>query len=562
MNHENHPEELKKRPEFELFLAEISAEFINLPCDRVDEKIEAGLRRMVEFMGADRSTLGEFLLDGSEFHVIHSYAVPGIEPIPRARMDHLFPWAKEKIIRGEIISFSNLDELPGEAEPDKQTLLKLKQKSNIIIPIAVGKSIRYALAIGTIRSERVWPEELIPRLRLLGEIFANALARKQAEEKIAASEEAFASIFENAPVAMLLLDRARRVHKINRQAGKIFAITEEPPIGRRFGEAVRCIHHLDDPDGCGFGDFCRNSCAVRRIVEEAYETGRARHQVEAVITSGAGSEERELFFLVSASFVNRPGDRELLVCVEDVTRRREAENRSLELREELFHVTRSSSMGELAAALAHEIKQPLTAILSNARAAARFLSPDNQDLDEVKEALSDIANDSSRADRIILRLREMMRKGRVERVSLDINNIIEDLLTVVHGEADRQGASIRLELGDELPSVPADRIQIQQVILNLVLNSLDAGGREVVVHTMEGDSGTIRVEVRDDGTGIVEDDPDRVFAPYLTTKEGGMGMGLAISRTIINAHGGTIRAENNPGGGATVYFLLPCGNKK
>ena len=562
MNSKNNSEGPQKYPEFETLLAEISAEFINLPSDLVDEKIEDVLRRMVDFMGADRSTLGEFLPDGSEFHVIHSYAVPGIEPVPRDRMDHLFPWAKEKILRGEIISFSNLDELPAEAEKDKQTLIGLQQKSNIILPIAIGKSIRYALAIGTIRSKWVWTEEHIPRLRLLGEIFANALIRKRNEEKIRASEASFSSIFENAPVAMMLLNRDRHIHQMNRKAGEVFSLTDLPSKEISFGEAVRCIHHLDDPDGCGFGDFCRTSCALRRIVEETYETGQSRYQVEANLTRGDGIEECGLFFLVSAVFIDRPGGRELLVSIEDITKRRQAERRSLKLRDELFHVTRRSSMGELAASLAHEIKQPLTAILSNARAAERFLSPDNQDLDEVKGALSDIAEDSSRADQILLRLREMMRKSSVKLVPLRVNSIIEEVITVLQGEAGIREAAIRIEFSDDLPDVLADRIQIQQIILNLVLNSLDANAREVVIRTAEGEAGMVRIEVRDDGMGIAESDPDRVFSPYLTTKEDGMGMGLAICRTIVNAHGGTIQAENNPDRGATIYFLLPGGDKK
>ena len=562
MNSRNYPEGPKKCPEFETFLAEISAEFIDLPSDRIDGKINDGLRQVVEFMGADRSTLMEFLPEGAELHAIHSYAVPGIGPIAPGRIDHLFPWVNEKMARGEIICFSSLDELPAEAGLDKQPLIDLKQKSNIIIPIAIDKSIRYALAIGTIRSERVWPEELIPRLRLLGEIFANALTRKRTEEKLAASEAAFVSIFNNAPVAMLLLDQERRIHKMNRRAGKVFAVTEDPSLGRRFGEAVHCVHCLDDPAGCGYGDFCRDSCAVRRIVEEAYQTGRSRYQVEANLISEEGTEGRDLFFLVSTSFIARAGDRGLLISIEDVTKRKQAEIRSLELRDELFHVTRNSSMGELAASLAHEIKQPLTAILSNARAAQRFLSPDHQDLDEVSGALSDIAEDSFRADQIILRVWEMMRKGSVELVPIAINYIVEEIITLLQGEARRRGGVIKLELGESLPAVLADRIQIQQVILNMVLNSLDANAQEIVIRTAGGDSGPVRIEVRDNGTGIAENNPDRIFDPYLTTKKDGMGMGLAISRTIVSAHGGTIRAKNNPGRGATIYFLLPCGNKK
>jgi len=551
----------KIHPGFETFLAEISAEFINLPSDRVVEKIEDALRELVEFMGADRSTLGEKFSHGSELHVICSYAVPGIEKLSPGRIDLLLPWTTEKMTRGEIVFYSSLDELPAEAETDKQTFIKLKQKSNIIVPIFVGESMKYALAIGTVRSERVWPEEFIPRLRLLGEILCNALIRKQTDEQLRASEESFAAIFENAPVAMLLMDRDRRIHKINRKAGEIFSITESFSDKPYFGEAVRCIHRGDNPESSGCGDFCRTSCLMRRIVEETYETGESRYQIEANLISEDGAEEDELFLLVSTVFIERSGDQELLVSVKDITGQKQAERRSLELRQELLHVERNSSMGELAAAIAHEIKQPLTAILSNARAAQRFLAPDHQDLDEVREALSDIAEDSSRADQIILRLRSLMRKSGMKLLPLDLNIIVEEIVTLLRGMIAIKGAAIHLDLGENLPSIMADRIQIQQVILNLILNCLDAGGREIVISTTEVEPGMIRLAARDDGKGITEDILSRIFDPYLTTKEDGMGMGLAICRTIINAHGGSIQAENNPDRGATIYFLLPGGDK-
>ena len=556
------PEKAAGRIKFELFLAEISAEFINLPSELIEGKIADGLRHVVEFMGADRSTLLEVSPDMSAFSVLSSSALPGIEPLPRGKISFSFPWGLEKIKRGEIVYSSSLDELPAEAETDRASLTRLKQKSNLSVPITIAGSIRYVLAVGTTRSERSWPTELIPRVRLLGEIFANALARKRSEENLATSRQAFLSIFDDAPIAMIILDRERRLKRINRRAEGLLDpeldLSEKP----LFGNAIRCVHSRDDPGGCGYAGFCRTSCPVQRVLDETYQSGWPRHQVEASLVLDDGGMKRETILLVSTSFIDLPGGRELLICFEDITRRRQAERRAEEIRDELFHLSRNSSMGEMAASLAHEIKQPLTAILSNARAALRFLSPPNQDLEEVRDALSDIAEDSSRADDIILRLRKMMRKGGIELVPLDVNSAIEEVITLLQGESARRGASIRLELVPHLPSVQGDRIQIQQVILNLVLNSLDAGAGEVVIRTVKGDSETIRVEVKDDGKGIADSDLERVFVSYLTTKEDGMGLGLAISRTIIKAHGGTIRAENNPGRGATIYFLLPRGDKE
>ena len=257
----------------------------------------------------------------------------------------------------------------------------------------------------------------------------------------------------------------------------------------------------------------------------------------------------------------------LVGIAQDITERKQAEEDARRHREELSHVTRVATMGELAASLAHEINQPLTAIMSNAQAAQRFLDGDEPDLEEVGEILLDIAKDGGRASGVIQRLREMIKKGDLERSPLDINNVIHQVIMFIHGEAEEKRVSITFDLATGLPPVLGDSVQLQQVVLNLVLNGLEAisqveqGSRELVVRTSKDKSDTISVAVCDTGIGLHDDVMERIFDPFFTTKPQGMGMGLSICRSIVEAHGGFLWAENNPDGGATFWFTLPISSQ-
>jgi two-component system sensor kinase FixL len=224
-------------------------------------------------------------------------------------------------------------------------------------------------------------------------------------------------------------------------------------------------------------------------------------------------------------------------------------------------------MGELTASLAHELNQPLSAILSNAETAQDLLTADVIDLGMVREILGDIIAEDKRAAAVIHRLRILLKKGEIEFVRLDVNEVVGEVAWLVKSDVLLRNVSMSLELSPELPSVLGDRVQLQQVVLNLVLNGLEAmrpppaGPRTLVIRTSRDDAASVTVAVQDSGIGIDETDPDRIFQPLYTTKPDGLGMGLAIARTIVDAHGGRLVAANNEGGGATVHFTLPVGRK-
>lgn len=244
--------------------------------------------------------------------------------------------------------------------------------------------------------------------------------------------------------------------------------------------------------------------------------------------------------------------------------RRRSEMEGQRLRQDLAHVGRVSTMGELAASLAHELNQPLTAILSNAQAAQRILDSDRADLAEIREILGDIAEDDKRAGEVIHRLRGFLKKSNLDLSTLDIGKLVSEVVRLVSSDAIIRNVAIRLDLAPGLPPVRGDRVQLQQVILNLLMNGLDAmresgeGERTLVLRTFSASPASVVVAVEDSGVGLEEADLDHVFHAFYTTKTDGLGMGLAIARSIVEAHGGRVDARNNPEGGATFSVTLPA----
>ncbi len=251
----------------------------------------------------------------------------------------------------------------------------------------------------------------------------------------------------------------------------------------------------------------------------------------------------------------------------DITARKQAELDAQKHRAELAHVSRIATLGELSASLAHELNQPLTAILSNAQAARRFLSGDMTDPDEVNEILNDIIHDDRRAADMIKRLRALMRKKDLEFISLDLNEIVREVAELVNREAFSKDVALVLDLADGLPHVQGDAIHLEQVVLNLILNGteamaeLDRQSRQLRILTAKHNENAVRISVRDQGTGIDQAHIASIFEAFFTTKPEGMGMGLSICRSIIEAHGGQLWAENNPDQGATVSFTVPTYDK-
>jgi C4-dicarboxylate-specific signal transduction histidine kinase len=230
---------------------------------------------------------------------------------------------------------------------------------------------------------------------------------------------------------------------------------------------------------------------------------------------------------------------------------------------ELAHVTRVTTLGELAASIAHEVNQPLAAVVANAEACLRWLGRGTPDLDAARRSVEWIIDDGNRASEVIRRVRALANKTDIEKVALDLNDVIREVIALVQRELTSHQVSLRMELAPALPTILGDRVQLQQVIINLVMNGIEAmqpvtdRSRELVIRSRKDETQQALVSVTDCGVGISAENADRLFNAFFTTKSSGMGMGLSICRSIVEAHGGRLWATANVPHGATFQFTLP-----
>lgn len=272
-----------------------------------------------------------------------------------------------------------------------------------------------------------------------------------------------------------------------------------------------------------------------------------------------GGVVRHVHVLAEASH-DEYGDCEYLGAITDITERIESEQQLHSSQNQLAHAARVSMLGELAASVAHEVNQPLTAILANAKAGRRWLTRPEPDLPEAMGALDGIVQASERAGQVIRRIRALARRADPEHRALDVNALVEETLELLQRELERNPLDLRVDLAPGLPEVVGDRVELQQVLINLVMNALQAmaaTGRPARLEVRTGvDGGAVHLSVRDSGPGILDGDAARLFEPFFSTKADGMGLGLSICRSIITKHGGQIGVRSTPPG-STFHIELP-----
>jgi C4-dicarboxylate-specific signal transduction histidine kinase len=234
------------------------------------------------------------------------------------------------------------------------------------------------------------------------------------------------------------------------------------------------------------------------------------------------------------------------------------------LQAELAHVARVTTMGELAASIAHEVNQPLAAVVTNANACLRWLASDPPNMTEARESLNRILRDGQRASDVIRRIRTLLKKSLPQPTHQNVNDLLREVLSLVHDALVTRRIDTRVELANDIPAVLADRVQLQQVILNLVMNGVEAmtevtdRPRNLVIGSQLLETGDVAMIVRDSGVGVDPTVLDKVFEPFFTTKSEGMGMGLSVSRSIVESHGGHLWASLNEDHGATFHVALPA----
>ncbi len=418
-SHDSLQSELEESLRFETLLIDLSARFVNVPADQVDSEIEDAQRRVCECLRLDASLLWQWSSPPSaRLTLTHMHRPLGGPPVPAPEeVRTALPWSHAQLLAGRMYVHSTLDDLPAEADLDRETFQRHGIKSNVGLPLNVGGGAPVgALTFNTTRAHRAWTAAIVRRLQLVGQIFANALARKVADAEA-----------------------------------------------------------------------------------------------------------------------------------------------QLRLRQ-LVHLNRVATMGELSATLAHELNQPLGAILRNAETAELLLQSAAPDLDELRAIVADIKRDEERAGAVIDRLRALLRRRRIEPRPTDLVQLVDETIGLVISDATARGIRIVSEVTATTPAARCDRVHVQQVLLNLIVNGMDAigeaadGQARVTLRARPAGNGQIELCVSDTGHGIAPENLPSIFDPFFTTKTCGMGMGLAISRTLVEAHGGTLWAGEPAGCGASLQF--------
>jgi two-component system sensor kinase FixL len=352
------------------------------------------------------------------------------------------------------------------------------------------------------------------------------------------------SILDTVPDAMIVIDQAGLIRSLSSTAERLFGWRAQEVLGRNVSMLMPSPHR-ELHDG---------------YLERYYRTGERRIIGLGRVVVGERKDGSTFPMELSVGEMHTGKGRFFTGFVRDLTERQQTETRLQELQSELVHVSRLTALGEMASALAHELNQPLSAIANYLKGSSRLLASEAPPLSRIQEAINKAAEQALRAGEIIRRLRDFVSRGETERRIESLSKLIEEAGALALVGVKDSGVRVRFEYAPAADLVLADRVQIQQVVLNLIRNAVDAmqesPRRELVVSTARTDRFHVQVSVADTGSGIAPEVAEQLFQPFITTKRQGMGVGLSISRTIVEAHGGRIWVEPTPGGGATFRFTL------
>lgn len=371
-------------------------------------------------------------------------------------------------------------------------------------------------------------------------VLIDVTSQRLTEEALEQEQSVSRAVFDSVPGLLYLYDQEGRLVRWNQRHEILTGYSSEE------------LQHITAADWFEGEDLA----IMKREWKKVFNTGQTITELNLKMKDG-----RKVPYLLTGVRLEIEGRQHLVGIGIDISERKRVENELEQKREEMAHLSRVASLGELSGALAHELNQPLCSILSNAQAAQRLLAREKIDLDEMQEILADIVSEDRRAGEVIERLRALLKRGETKLQPLDLHACMEEVLKLMHGELVARGVIVARECPPSVPAVLADHVQLQQVFINLIANACDAmdstpPGRRLLTLRCREEGKSLHMEVQDTGAGF-QMPADDLFQPFHTTKAEGMGMGLAICRTIVDAHHGRLWAEPCAAGGAVFHLTLP-----
>lgn len=534
---------------FERLLSELCSRLVSAPADSVDDEISCLLSQLQEYFGVDRTVLVQLSSHSPRLHVTQvNDARAGSRFADYYGIQELGSCVAA-IREGNVVRLRQLADFGSAGAADRATLEAAAVGALLATPLSVGGQPLGFMALMA-SGERDWSDEEVMRLQLVAGMVSSALLRRNSDRALRSSDALSGAVLASLSARVAVLDRGGRIVRVN----------------QAWQGAATVVGGGSADIGANYLDACRSALAhdpvaadvVRGIEIVLAGNGAGDFRTEYGSSLGSGWCWDEL--VIEPLRVPQGG---AVVMLTDATARKRAELEAEAHRAEAAHAARGATLGELAAGLAHELNQPLAAILTNVQASQRLLESEPLRLELLRDIMNDIAADDVRAAEIIRRMRALLKKGQRDVQPLDLSQLAGDVLRLVASDAILRRVRVHARLEPDLPGIVGDRVQLQQVILNLVVNGLEsmsqvaAGHRHLTIRTTQPDTDWVEVTVQDTGPGVSAEIMKRIYEPFFSTKPDGLGMGLSICRSIAEAHAGRLEASNNPAGGATFVFALP-----
>jgi len=541
----------EKNMQYHLRLEHAVVDVAQLIISRGDADLNTVLKILGTAVGANRAYLFQLREDGRKMDNTHEWCSPGTESQIDNLQDldsSLVPWWMSKLERGEDIVVPQVDNLPPHAHSEKMILQAQDIKSLLVVPITSRRGLLGFLGFDDTEKCRTWHSHDVRILHMTSQMLANEFDRRRAEDQLRESEQKYRALAETNPNPIFAVDQEGRYLYMNYAAAKLLGLRPSDAIGNKIQDIA--------PER----DAQWMLANVLRVFRE-----KSVFQEEQEV---AFNNELRYFLTTLAPIFDRSNHVvSVLGIAQDFTDKKNAQEKARRQEAELAHVLRLHTLGEMTSAFAHELNQPLCSILSFAAAAIHLLKSGSVDKAQLAANLERVTAQTERAGEIIRRLRRLSRKTTPHRIEANINELVHNVVVIMQGDIRDNKTKLKLNLAEDMPTVFVDIIQIEQVILNIVRNALEAmdatspKDRELSIRTSRGAHNTIEVAFRDTGKGLPPRTESRIFDSFFSTKANGLGLGLSLSRSIIESHSGKLCAASHPESGSTFTFTLPIGPK-